>query len=190
MRGSSSFRIVLDDINIYNCVPNSITVNNVVNNESVENGADGTIAVSPTGGIAPYSFVWSTGDTNMGSSSTLGGLTADSYTVTVTDAFGCFTTETFNIGVVSTQDLTNLVDINLYPNPVKDVLTLDLSLEKALDLEVYIYNSIGQQLWFSDLPSSEEHRLPISVNDFSTGLYFLQVRSDEGQVTKRFVIDK
>lgn len=46
---------------------------------------DGTATASPTGGTAPYTFIWSNSSTTAG----LTGLCAGTYTVTVTDANGC-----------------------------------------------------------------------------------------------------
>lgn len=190
LRGGTSFRIVLDNINIYNCTPDALSVNSIVNNESAANAQDGSISVTPLGGIAPYTFVWSNSMTQtMGTSSTIGDLEADTYSVTITDAFGCFTSESFSLGVVSTTDFEDLIDINLYPNPANSIITLDLLVEQAQALDVYIYNSVGQQMWSNSLPSAEQHRLPISVANFSTGLYFMQIRSEQGQITKRFVVD-
>lgn len=45
----------------------------------------GALEASVGGGIAPYSFVWNTGDTT----SVISGLSAGSYKVTITDAGGC-----------------------------------------------------------------------------------------------------
>jgi hypothetical protein len=49
-------------------------------------GATGTATAHPSGGTAPYTYLWSDGQTNQ----TATGLTAGTYQVTVTDANGCF----------------------------------------------------------------------------------------------------
>jgi len=54
-------------------------------NVSCNGGNDGTATSTPTGGNAPYTFLWSTAST----SNTISGLTAGTYTVTVSDANGC-----------------------------------------------------------------------------------------------------
>lgn len=54
-------------------------------NVSCNGGSDGTLAVSAQGGIQPYSFAWSSGDTQP----QLSGLSAGNYTVSITDARGC-----------------------------------------------------------------------------------------------------
>lgn len=190
LRAGTSFRIALDDINVYNCTPESITVNSVIVNESLANEEDGSIAVTPLGGIAPYTFVWSNStDVTTGTSSIVTNLVAGTYSVTITDAFGCFTSETFDLGIVSTKELADLVDINLYPNPANDIINLNLTLEQANALDIQIYNSIGQQIWTSSLPAAEQHNLLIPVSNYSSGLYFMQVSSDQGQITKRFVVE-
>lgn len=47
--------------------------------------ANGTLSVTPTGGVAPYSYSWNTGATTAGITS----IAAGAYSVTITDAMGC-----------------------------------------------------------------------------------------------------
>ncbi len=56
---------------------------------------DGSAQVNPQGGTPPYQLLWSTGDT----STALFNLPQGSYSITITDALGCTTTDTFDIGV-------------------------------------------------------------------------------------------
>ncbi|MES2701554.1 MAG: Ig-like domain-containing protein, partial [Bacteroidota bacterium] len=57
-------------------------------NVSCNGGANGTIALSVSGGTTSYTYNWSNGATTQN----LGGLSAGSYSVTVTDANGCTAT--------------------------------------------------------------------------------------------------
>ena len=54
-------------------------------NATTIGGADGTASVIATGGTAPYTYLWSNGETT----ASITGLTAGTYTVTVTDLNGC-----------------------------------------------------------------------------------------------------
>ncbi len=54
--------------------------------------ADGTVVVTPTGGVGNYTYAWSTTPTITDSLAT--GLSAGTYNVTVTDGNGCTTTNT------------------------------------------------------------------------------------------------
>ena len=66
--------------------------------------ADGMGNASATGGTAPFSYMWNSGDT----ASTITGLGASDYTVTVTDANGCTGTQT---GTVTEPDAITLASI-------------------------------------------------------------------------------
>jgi|GEM_PF-1204497 len=56
-------------------------------------GADGTATATPTGGTAPYTYLWSNGETT----GIISGLSAATYTVTVTDTNDCTTTATATV---------------------------------------------------------------------------------------------
>ncbi|WP_299768193.1 Ig-like domain-containing protein, partial [uncultured Dokdonia sp.] len=62
---------------------------------------NGTATANPTGGVPPYTYLWSNGETTQ----TITGLTPDTYTVTVTDANGCDATNTVIVNEGSCQNL-------------------------------------------------------------------------------------
>ncbi|MEQ9186463.1 MAG: T9SS type A sorting domain-containing protein [Cryomorphaceae bacterium] len=63
------------------------------NNVSCNGGNDGTATAIGTGGTAPYSYLWS----NTTASASVSGLSAGTYTVTMTDANGCNDTSSITI---------------------------------------------------------------------------------------------
>ncbi|SEO67791.1 Por secretion system C-terminal sorting domain-containing protein [Flavobacterium sp. CF108] len=65
-----------------------------INNVSCNSGTNGTATVSVTGGTPGYTYSWSPSG---GTAATASGLAAGTYTVTVTDANGCQTTQSFTI---------------------------------------------------------------------------------------------
>ena len=87
----------------------SITANGVKTDASCNGGSNGTINLTPSGGIAPYSFNWGGGITTEDRT----GLVAGTYTVTVTDNIGCTATNSFVIAqpataVSGTTVITNI----------------------------------------------------------------------------------
>jgi hypothetical protein len=79
------------------CVPVPVcnmTAAATVNNVQCNGQATGTATVTPSGGTAPYSYVWP----NLpGNTQTVNNLPSGTYTVTVTDANGCITTQNFTV---------------------------------------------------------------------------------------------
>ncbi|MEZ4987173.1 MAG: SprB repeat-containing protein [Saprospiraceae bacterium] len=65
--------------------PNAPTVSVSTNNVTCYGGNNGSLVATPIGGIPPYTFQWSNGVVG----ATNAGLTAGTYTVTLTDGNGC-----------------------------------------------------------------------------------------------------
>ncbi|HLP13339.1 MAG TPA: PKD domain-containing protein [Flavobacteriales bacterium] len=63
----------------------------------------GSATSAVSGGTAPYTYAWSTGATG----TTVGGLAAGAYTLTVSDAAGCTNTSNFNVGPGSVPAVIN-----------------------------------------------------------------------------------
>ncbi len=70
----------------------NITVDETVVQPICNNGT-GSISIVANGGAEPYTYNWSNGETD----TVLTNITSGSYTVTVTDAFNCTTSETYTI---------------------------------------------------------------------------------------------
>jgi hypothetical protein len=66
-------------------------------------GGTGTATATPANGTAPFTYVWSNGQTN----ATASNLVAGNYSVTVNDASGCSVTNTVTVGSTSTTLTTN-----------------------------------------------------------------------------------
>jgi hypothetical protein len=72
---------------------NQIVSNSMAINPNCVNSLDGSISVSPSGGMGSFSIIWSTGAT----SSSIGSLSIGNYSVTISDLSGCQITESFSL---------------------------------------------------------------------------------------------
>lgn len=112
--GQYSFS-VMDDVSCE--VSQSVTVGeygemNVTGQiQDAQNGDNGSIVVTVIGGTQPYSYAWSNGDTG----NPLVGAGQGIYTVTITDANDCTTSQEFAIIDLNVAELSN--QLSMYPNP-------------------------------------------------------------------------
>ena len=70
--------------------------------------------------------------------------------------------------------------LNLYPNPVKNILNIDSKEFKLTKIE--IYSVIGKKM---KQFTSNLHK--VNVDDLSSGLYLIKVISDKGSYTTKFI---
>lgn len=71
--------------------------------------------------------------------------------------------------------------IEMYPNPVKDVLTVKA---EALS-NVAVYNSLGQKVFEQDVDSEET---TINTNNFEAGIYIVRIITNGDEVTRKISI--
>jgi hypothetical protein len=77
--------------------------------------------------------------------------------------------------------------IRIYPNPVKDVLHLDLTSFKGNFNQIQIMNMEGKQvLNVFQVSGGQAYTIPIEM--LTDGLYFLQMRTATGLCSRKFVI--
>ncbi len=96
---------VTDTAVIKNFPPPVISILNISDEKCGK--ANGTITVQGNGGTGIYTYLWSTNEQQ----STINGLIAGQYTVTVTDGKGCSDTKTINISNIGGPSV-NLVNVN------------------------------------------------------------------------------
>jgi len=146
-----------------------------VTNATCGGCSDGTIDITMNGGISPYHYSWSDGShlddrTN---------LTAGIFSLCVTDDYGCTLCDSFEVAEpgVGIND-NDPITWNIYPNPARDYLLVQLQSVSALTSDVLeIYNSSGQLVHSSEIRVPE---IKISVSAFAKGTYFIRLRSPDG----------
>jgi len=86
--------------------------------------------------------------------------------------------------IVATDETASLNFINIHPNPVSSLLTVENNSNNALNIE--IYDIAGRNVFQNNF--SDNH-FQINMNDYSEGVYVLQCYNDEQLVmTKKIVV--
>ena len=74
----------------------------------------------------------------------------------------------------------NKVEISLFPNPVNELLQVSLKSENDLNLSLSIINASGINMKEMSISNSKIWNDKIDVKGFSSGLYYLQIKSKDG----------
>jgi hypothetical protein len=83
-------------------------------------------------------------------------------------------------GAVNTQELPALASsLQVYPNPVGDLLNIQLELEENTLASVRIYNQLGQQLvQYQERLNQGENQLLYDVSQLAPGQYVLEISNN------------
>jgi hypothetical protein len=93
-----------------------------------------------------------------------------------------------DISVVCPDIKGNELAFSLYPNPAKDIVTIDISKGNQKEVHCIIYDSNGTILFSESLggvPDQFSHQ--ISVSGLFNGLFFLRLSGEDRSVTKAFI---
>ena len=94
----------------------------------------------------------------------------------------------FNCALKSAEEeeIINVNDISVdfYPNPVNNVLTVELSDFPEKPAQLLIYNAVGSLL---KIESIENLKNSIDVNDFTPGLYYMRIILENKTLTNKFI---
>lgn len=159
-------------------------------------GANQTITASSQGSTMPNVVSTSSASTTCpgglvsGSQSPLAGsaLSNGANLVTVTATDECGNTQNCQITVTYIDDL-NVSELNmfssviLYPNPISDVLTIDLSSVSGEEVYIEIYDMTGKVLAKAD--NQNGTMIAIDMASFSNGLYHVKFSSLTSQSMKQ-----
>jgi hypothetical protein len=149
----------------------------------------GAITVSASGGQAPLYLIWNTGQTT----STISGLPAGQYIVTVYDANGCYTNDTIivNYAVPSTIDHVGPVNsLKVFPNPTKDLVNIQLDLNTATEVRLDIYSVNGQLMQSFTPTNSLQQNYQVDLSPYAGGVYMARLIIGDKVVTTRIILQK
>ena len=177
--GTGDYFLDIDNINIYQCATISLATD--ITPESVAGASDGTISVTPAS-VGPFTYLWSTGATDP----EITNLSAGLFSVTVVDAFGCTTIETIDFQV-DLEEIDDIQSINLFPNPTKDLATLDMAFSKTVDVQVQVINVMGQILFETSIGKTMEEKVELNLENYPDGMYFVRVKVDSQTIVKKLM---
>ena len=145
----------------------------------------GNVLEAPAG----YTYQWYQG------SEPINGATSQSYTpaengnyrVEITNGNGCSKfSESVSIVISSIGEVIYSSRISLYPNPVSETLSLEVSSTNNKMAKLIIYNSVGQPVLEDQVVLSENLSKTINVSHLAEGVYHLTLTNDQINLAEQF----
>ena len=162
--------------------PTPITVQTYATNINCISCCDGTANVNPSGGTAPYTYIWANNVNSIGNNAF--DLCAGTYDVLIIDENNCDTTITIQIQNTLSIASTNMnVKMKVYPNPSKGLITIEGEDISAANLSCY--NSLGQDLSsFIQITQVNKGQVKANLEMLPEGVYFLKHQNSTYRITK------
>ena len=93
---------------------------------------------------------------------------------------------------IGLDEVANVSNINLFPNPANEATTVSFALNNASDVNVTVTNLAGQEVYANALGNVAAGTSEVSINtaELSNGVYMVNVVVDGAASTQKLVIKK
>ena len=94
------------------------------------------------------------------------------------------------VGVIVTDISKPIIadDIRIYPNPVVDKLTIDLSRIQGQEVSLMMLDASGKPVF--NQSEIKEKQVEIDVSKFKSGVYLIRIHNETGAVNKKVIIKR
>ena len=84
---------------------------------------------------------------------------------------------------------TAINNLDVYPNPSRDIFNVTFTSEDAQDLDVRIINVVGEVVYTENLEQFVgEYTKSIDLATYTKGVYFLEITTNNGVVNKKLIL--
>ena len=135
------------------------------------------------GGIPPFSYEWSNGETTANATDLSDGL----LTLIVTDAVSCAIESAIDLQNTSVEDIPGLESFTLSPNPTDGFAQLDFKLKTEQDMIIGIRSIDGSITKTLINERTSGGLFNIDLSDYNSGIYLLHISTNEGQYATRII---
>ena len=88
------------------------------------------------------------------------------------------------------KDVASTINASVSPNPTNGVTNVSLSLSRNSDVNVSLTNAMGQEVnsyTFNNVDGGN-NTLTLNLSDYSEGVYFFNITTDEGSTTQKVIL--
>ena len=93
---------------------------------------------------------------------------------------------------LSVDKINGLTEVNVYPNPAKDIAKLNFSLENTSNLTISVYDQLGQlvQTVTSGKFNAGDNQVDINTTTLNSGIYTVRIDAENGTLSQRISVIK
>lgn len=164
------------------------TILSIIMSQTPTDGSNnGTATASVSGGTFPYGYTWD--DALTQTTETATGLANQLYNVVVVDDHGCTASNAITVDfAVGMSNFINQVKITAYPNPVVENLNISIISNENKTIEMNVYDETGKLIETRNIDTNKgENHYNVNTSSYSTGTYFINLKSDKAQQIIKFV---
>ncbi|MDG4655272.1 T9SS type A sorting domain-containing protein [Chryseobacterium arthrosphaerae] len=159
----------------------SINATVAIVNATCSTCSDGTASVTPSGSMAPYTFLWSPSGNN---TATETNLLPGNYVVTITGADNNSVQKNVTVGVstLAVIEQQKQTTISVFPSVTKDFITINSGNNSVSKAE--LFDISGKKVM--DIPVKGS-TTKINVSELSLGSYLLMLQTKDGIKTQKII---
>ena len=83
-----------------------------------------------------------------------------------------------------------VLEIDIYPNPSTGTFSVELKLERTLDIELEVVNAIGQVVYSEEIIDRTDnlYQKQLDLSMEPAGIYYVKIKTDEGVAVKKLIL--
>ena len=79
---------------------------------------------------------------------------------------------------------------NIYPNPTSGVIFVELQLENHSNVEIRIFNTMGELISSDELISISDYKYIMNCSEYAGGIYYIHLQTKEESFVNKISILK
>jgi len=82
-----------------------------------------------------------------------------------------------------------IANLDVYPNPSRDIFNVSFTSEKAQDITVRVMNMLGEEMIKECVQQHKgEYVKSINLNQYNKGIYLLEIITNNGTINKKLIL--
>ncbi len=98
----------------------------------------------------------------------------------------------YPVGINEHNDLSTLIDLNLYPNPTSNELIINYRIPKAGNLNIQLFDNLGRKITtlMDSYQDFGQYTTEFNLSNLNSGLYFIKINLNGKSCYKSIIISK